>query len=790
MAAYDFRFLSWFDFEELSRDLLQVELGIRLESFKPGRDQGIDFRHAPSEDATIIVQAKHRVGSGYTKLRAAMKKEAKKLPELKPDRYILTTSVGLTPANKTELAGILAPFVTSDADIIGQDDLNNLLGLHPEIEQRHFKLWLTSTNVLQVVLNHATFVRSRALQASLESKLKIYVQNSSYPKALEVLDEDHAVIIAGAPGIGKSLLAEMLIVRFIANGYEPVSISGDIEEGFDVWGETKRQIFYYDDFLGQTDRLEKLGKNEDSRLAQFVHLVHNSHDKRLILTTREYILEQARLTYERLDATVKDMSKIIVDLSDYSHRERARILYNHLYFSGLSDSAIGSVVADRKYMQIIRHPTYSPRIIESVTRLYERTEQQHSFGQHMVDALNEPGAIWAHAFENQLQPASQCTLFTLASLPREVTLEDLNEAFVAHHVAREGHAPAPDALRKALRVLDGNFTRVSRVRARSQEAETVVQLQNPSILDFLLSRLNDNVVEVERVIEGAVFYFQVLGLMSRAAEAAAPGGSSARFPAIRKWCLSQLPTVIAALERTMDSGSPRIRLGIEPPDWSGRAQLPRVSRIHDPLELRLASAAQVFRELELDRRETDAFMTGALDAVADRWSTGRGNREASAVLLEALGFDRMWGDWIDENEAVIRDWFLPEELEADEYLVLATVRDLLPFMRDAVEERTSLPDEVEGAVYSLIDSAMDSSTLDELEEAVGGASELAEAWDFDLYAALDGSGYEARKTELAQEEYEPDEDEYRWGGASGGGIGSDAAEIDGMFDSLSERSDL
>jgi hypothetical protein len=43
---YDFKTLSPLDFEDLVPDLLQAELDIRLESFGPGRDQGIDCRHA------------------------------------------------------------------------------------------------------------------------------------------------------------------------------------------------------------------------------------------------------------------------------------------------------------------------------------------------------------------------------------------------------------------------------------------------------------------------------------------------------------------------------------------------------------------------------------------------------------------------------------------------------------------------------------------------------------------------------------------------------------------------
>ncbi len=49
-------------FEILARDLLQEELNIVLESFKSGRDNGIDLRYAPSKDNSLIVQCKHYSG--------------------------------------------------------------------------------------------------------------------------------------------------------------------------------------------------------------------------------------------------------------------------------------------------------------------------------------------------------------------------------------------------------------------------------------------------------------------------------------------------------------------------------------------------------------------------------------------------------------------------------------------------------------------------------------------------------------------------------------------------------
>lgn len=50
MPEYDFHQLSPYDLEILARDLLQAHWGVRLESFKTGRDRGIDLRYAPGRD--------------------------------------------------------------------------------------------------------------------------------------------------------------------------------------------------------------------------------------------------------------------------------------------------------------------------------------------------------------------------------------------------------------------------------------------------------------------------------------------------------------------------------------------------------------------------------------------------------------------------------------------------------------------------------------------------------------------------------------------------------------------
>ena len=92
---YDFSTLSANDFEELTRDLIGRELGIRFEAFPEGRDDGMDGRHSSGENKTIL-QAKHYLRSGLSTLKSKMRNERPSIDALESNRYILATSTPLT----------------------------------------------------------------------------------------------------------------------------------------------------------------------------------------------------------------------------------------------------------------------------------------------------------------------------------------------------------------------------------------------------------------------------------------------------------------------------------------------------------------------------------------------------------------------------------------------------------------------------------------------------------------------------------------------------------------------
>ena len=102
MSRYDFRTLSPLDFEELTRDLLQADCGLRFESFGSGTDLGIDFRFScGTEDA--IVQVKHYAEGNFN---SGAKFGTMFLAE--GDGFRSVAMLGLPPAHLEELVGAIA----------------------------------------------------------------------------------------------------------------------------------------------------------------------------------------------------------------------------------------------------------------------------------------------------------------------------------------------------------------------------------------------------------------------------------------------------------------------------------------------------------------------------------------------------------------------------------------------------------------------------------------------------------------------------------------------------------
>ncbi|MBO9170024.1 restriction endonuclease [Rhizobium sp. L245/93] len=483
--AYSFTNLSPPEFEDLARDLVGSELGIRFEGFCQGPDGGIDGRHASASGA-LILQAKHYPRSTFADLKRVMKKERAAINRLDPHRYILATSKGLTPGNKQSLEEAIGPALLSQGDIIGPEDLNTLLDRFPAVEKANIKLWLSSSAVLDRIINAATHFFTSMSREEVEAKVLVYAPNPSFREAQQKLEENHVLIVSGPPGVGKTTLAEMLSYAYIAEDWDFVAIRS-LEDGFAAIVDAKKQIFFFDDFLGKVGLDHRALASKDSDLAKFIKRVRRTPNARFILTTRAHIFEEARTVSEHLGDRHLDITRYSLDVGIYTRQIKARILYNHLYVAGLPAGYVRALWLGGAIPKIIDHKNYNPRIIEAMTEsvlIKEVTEDAYAAA--FIYALDHPEAIWDKAFRWHIAPMCQHLLIALFfGSEYGVEIRELRDAFGPLHAflcRKYGIQFGMKDFEQALKVLEGGFLAIK---------GDVVSLINPSLRDYLTSYLDD-----------------------------------------------------------------------------------------------------------------------------------------------------------------------------------------------------------------------------------------------------------------------------------------------------------
>jgi Restriction endonuclease len=618
-----------YDFELFIADLFGSDLGVRFETFARGPDSGIDVRYVPAcmDTGPHIIQCKHYVRSSFRSLLAAAKREAKKLKELtpQPSRYQLVTSKELTPTNKTSLMSALEPWITREQDVLGANDIEVILDRHPDVERRQVKLWLTGGTQLAALLSAGTLQRSQSLLDEIEHAMPRYVQSRVFSEARDRLRDQRVLVIAGIPGIGKTTLARMLLADAVVDGYEPIEVSSDIEEGWAMRDEAVKQVFLYDDFLGRTALSERFAKNEDRRLIDFMRRASRSPSSLFILTTREYILKQATELYERLRQEGLDSDRFLLELPDYTQLDRARIFANHVFYSPrLTKPFRRALLVEKGYEQIIRHANYNPRTIELITGLAKRWDDAvtpDDYVAYAVRTLEQPALIWKSAFEQELDDHGRALVLALVSLPRRVSLAHLESAFVA--LCRECNLPLGNrAFERTLAALDDSLIRTSHdTHGFPASRGVVVEPYDPSVIDFVVDFLHHSTEDVRELARASVFFEQASWLLDLVNMASTPVRDEV-LNAIRE----SLRQTYAA------SAISPVSIPVGPQSWSYRpfGTQDLEQRLLDMLDTARADG------------EFSEWWRGEFCRRLPIWKTGQGEPESLLKLLKML----------DENDGV------------------------------------------------------------------------------------------------------------------------------------------
>ena len=518
MAIYNLEVLNDKEFEELCKDLLEEELGLKFQIFKTGRDKGIDLRYAKNTENEIIVQVKQYNRSTYSNLKVDLKKEKEKVNKLskKPRRYILMTALDLSVGQVDEITMQMDPIIINSQDVYSKERIMNLISKYKEIEKKYYKLWLTSTNVLSLILNNGVSGRSEFAKNKILKKASLYVPTSNFDVAVNKLKENHFLIISGEPGIGKTTISYLLICDLLAKGFELIYVDDDLRDAEDLLSTSPdvKQVVFFDDFFGANLSEIINPRNSEGKILSFIERIQSSKNTFLVMTTRTTILKQAQYRFEKFNRSgLANLSKYELEIKSYTKLDKAKILYNHMFHSGMQAEQNDIFFQSQNYLKIINHKNYFPRLIEFITSTnHLKNIPVHETEGFIFNSLDNPKEIWHFAYDQQLNEEEKFLLMTLFSLGAyNIISDELEIAFdarYAYEVTNNGFTLHSDAFQQSLKKLLDGFIKSE---INTTNGILTFSLLNPSIADFIINYLKDHSTEVKRILCSATYFKQITG---------------------------------------------------------------------------------------------------------------------------------------------------------------------------------------------------------------------------------------------------------------------------------------
>lgn len=516
---YNYDELSDVDFEYLAQDIMQKKLKLELRRFARGSDGGIDL----TEDTIkrrIVVQVKHCKKSTSSQLIVSLKKELVKIKRINPERYFIVTSISLSPDKIKEIRLIFGDYIRNDRDILTIIEIDNFLQnkRNEDIVKKHFKLWFHSSVLITMFQTGDIACDSAALLSSIKANEKYFVQTKAFYDGLKVLEKTRVLLLSGAPGVGKTTTAQMLVLFFARKGFairysSAVSDIGSLKRSLSE-DPYKKEVILLDDCFGQL--YYDMKSTQENELLLLIKFVKIMPQKVLVLNTRITILQQVRqIDYEWEKSLSNEEFKVHeINMDKMSVVEKAKILYSHMFFSEMPEKYFKEIIKNEFFFKIVDHKNYTPRIIERLTlKSYYLNITPSDYQNQILNMLNKPSLIWDNEYRFRLQQVDRIFLSTLFSITDTfIDAEMLKECF-NFRLKKQSHIDlTEDHYSNCLGRLNTSMVKVIYWKNNPR-----ISMINPSMNEYMLDRINKNPLERTEIIESIISVHQANKMLGNGA---------------------------------------------------------------------------------------------------------------------------------------------------------------------------------------------------------------------------------------------------------------------------------
>ncbi|RHW43510.1 AAA family ATPase [Neobacillus notoginsengisoli] len=512
MLNYNFHaILEPLEFQSLVCDIVQLRDDIFLETYKEGRDFGIDGSYTNKKGRTIV-QVKRYQPNAFNRLYYDLKtKELPKVRKLAPNRYILGVSMDFAPGQKEKIVELFQGCILDNEDIISSKDINNLLGdpRYKRIELAFPKLWLPSINAF-INTMHKT-VHSALYKESLEElkgavkKSKSFVPTRIYLRALEKWTNKNVIILSGEPGVGKTTIAHLLALAYL----QPANLDGfvwanSINDIYAMLEDDRQQVFILDDFWGSVFNDELKSRNNENRLNKLIkRIVESKTNKRLILTTREYVLQQGLQKNPILKETLNQYA-LVCTMEEYGYDDRARILLSHIYTSKLEYEFVEYLY--KRIDRLIYHENYNPRVLALfLDKDREDNCSPEDYFYYLCDYFDHPTSFWEDIF-NELSDEAKIVSMLLLISSTPMLYSDMEICYMKY-ISKCPEVTKVKSLKECLAELEKTMIKSS---FNEEIEEIILRFTIPAVQDYLYEFMSDNIEQyIPIILKSSAFFNQL-----------------------------------------------------------------------------------------------------------------------------------------------------------------------------------------------------------------------------------------------------------------------------------------